>query len=321
MWSPPLIERARERKKLLTAAVQWSWLVAVVAFCVIMGHHYWDRLDLSQVRTSPTAVALSFVLIALGKILVGLSSVRVYSLTVGSDPWFAFLAYHLSQIGKYIPGSVWQHVSRAYLYQRRGVRASAIASALTKETVWFLISSMAFGAILLLLTRPVLVWDSLSFVMLDVNLMITAVITGVFACGIAFICVAVRRSGLISAFVRSIGAVDGALIGLLVAMWSVFGVSLFVLIPGVDWTVEYVLYSIGLFAVAYGLGFVVIFAPAGLGVREAVLGAGLIYLVDIATAIVIIVLHRLLYLIGDAVFFAAAALWQASTAAESDAGG
>jgi hypothetical protein len=321
MSLPSWIERVYERKRLVRAVVQWSWLIAVAAFCVTMGDHYWDRLNLTQIRTAPSAIALSFLLIALGKILVGLSSVRVYSLTVGDDRLFAFRAYHISQIGKYIPGSVWQHASRAYLYQRRGIRASAIASALTKETVWLLFSSMALGTILMLLTRPLLLRDSLSSAVLNANLILLAGIVGLFAFGIACISVAVSRLGWISAFVRSIGAVDGILIGLLVVMWSVFGVSLFVLIPGVNWTVEYVLYSIGLFAVAYGLGFVVIFAPAGLGIREAVLGAGLIYFVDIATAIVIIVLHRLLYLIGDVAFFAAAALWQASTAAESDAGG
>jgi hypothetical protein len=320
MWSRTLIDWGRERERFITAAVQWLWIVVVVAFCAIMAQYNWDRLDFSRVQASPSAIALSFTLVAFGKVLAGLSSGRVYRLTVGEDWKFAFLAYHLSQPGKYIPGSVWQHISRAYLYRSRGVRAGAIAGALTTEAVWVLVTAMALGMTLLLFTRPGVVWGGIGLVAVKVGLFTAMLVVIVIAIAAACIYVAFKRYGFFSLFVRCTRSIDGTLIVLLIGMWVIFGLSLSALLPTFNHQGGFVLYTIGLFAIAYALGFVVIFAPAGLGVREAVLGAGLGYFVDITTVIVVIAVHRILYLANDAAFFFAAFLWRALIAAESDAG-
>jgi hypothetical protein len=248
-----------------------------------------------------------------------LASVRIYSLTVGEDWKFAFLAYHLSQPGKYIPGSVWQHVNRACLYRNRGARPGAIASALIMEAVWLIFTAMALGATLLLFTRPAMVSDGIRLIALKSNLFMTILTTVAIAIGAASIYVASKRYRSLLSFVWSIRGIDGPLIPLLTGMWGVLGVSLYALLPAANQQIEYMPYIIGLFAVAYGLGFVVVFAPAGLGVREAVLAAGLSYFVDITAVIVVISMHRMLYLINDAAFFFAAFLWQSSTPVGSDA--
>jgi uncharacterized membrane protein YbhN (UPF0104 family) len=319
MWFHTLISWARERQRFIAVGIQWLWIALVVAFCTAMGQHYWGPLDFSAVQISPSAIALSFALICLGKILLGLTSVRVYNLTVGKDWKFAFLAYHLSQPGKYIPGSVWQHVSRAYLYRNRGAGPGAIASALTMEAVWLIFTAMALGTTLLLFTRPAMVWDSISLIAVKGNLLMAILIIVAIGVGAASVYVASKRYRSLLSFAWILRSIDGTLIALLIGMWVVLGVSLYLLLPAANQQIEYIPYMIGLFAVAYGLGFVVVFAPAGLGVREAVLAAGLGYFVDITAVIVVISIHRILYLINDAVFFLAALLWQSSTAAESDA--
>jgi len=58
---------------------------------------------------------------------------------------------------------------------------------------------------------------------------------------------------------------------------------------------------IGLFALSYVAGFVTIFAPAGVGVREAVFTIGLAGILPVEAALVDAVGHRIIYMLADAV--------------------
>jgi uncharacterized membrane protein YbhN (UPF0104 family) len=54
---------------------------------------------------------------------------------------------------------------------------------------------------------------------------------------------------------------------------------------------------VGLYALAYAIGFLVPFAPAGIGIREAILVAGMSTLISTEEAIVLASLNRIIYII------------------------
>jgi uncharacterized membrane protein YbhN (UPF0104 family) len=56
---------------------------------------------------------------------------------------------------------------------------------------------------------------------------------------------------------------------------------------------------LSLFALSYASGFVSIFAPAGFGVREAVLAAGLAIFISAPVALGVALIHRVLYVLAD----------------------
>ena len=59
------------------------------------------------------------------------------------------------------------------------------------------------------------------------------------------------------------------------------------------------LFATGLFAGAYAVGFLVPFAPAGLGVRDAILTLGLLPYMPAGEALAVTVLARVVYLVVD----------------------
>jgi uncharacterized membrane protein YbhN (UPF0104 family) len=77
-------------------------------------------------------------------------------------------------------------------------------------------------------------------------------------------------------------SVVGLVVSLFALMWILMGLSIYLLVLEVrDVSVIYV---VSLFALSFILGFVAIFAPAGLGIREAVITAGLAAFVGVPIA-------------------------------------
>jgi uncharacterized membrane protein YbhN (UPF0104 family) len=87
--------------------------------------------------------------------------------------------------------------------------------------------------------------------------------------------------------------------------WMLFGASLWVtLLPFVDNFSPY-FYVVGLYCLAYVIGFLVPFAPAGLGIREAVLVLGLSAWVSADIALLLAGVNRLIYFLAELVLGAA----------------
>ena len=67
-------------------------------------------------------------------------------------------------------------------------------------------------------------------------------------------------------------------------------------------------YAIGLFAAAYAVGFLVLFVPAGLGVRDAILVVGLLAEATEAQALVVVLVARVWYVAAELLLVAVQAV-------------
>src|SRR5690606_36057873 len=81
-------------------------------------------------------------------------------------------------------------------------------------------------------------------------------------------------------------------------IWLLLGLGFWVLARGCGLDVGPV-FAIGLFAAGYAVGFMVPIAPAGLGVRDAVLTLGLMPYVPAGEALAVTVMARMVYLVVD----------------------
>lgn len=93
-------------------------------------------------------------------------------------------------------------------------------------------------------------------------------------------------------------------LALMTVVWACYGVSLSVLLPTTD-----VVAAVAAFALAHAAGVLLVFAPAGLGAREAVLIALLAPAVGVPTAAAAALLARVAHSIGDFALAAGAAAW------------
>jgi glycosyltransferase 2 family protein len=175
-----------------------------------------------------------------------------------------------SQLGKYLPGSVWQYAGRVGLARARGV---PIQAALVSVVVEVILSAMAAGVVGLLVLGPrnaLFAWAGLA--------------------GICFVGLVVARqsAGLVRRLWRLVGlrarlgpetlsaAVRATPVvgGLYLLVWGAYGLAF--------WLTGHALFAVpaaripvylGVFALAWLAGLVAVFAPGGVGVREAVIVA------------------------------------------------
>jgi uncharacterized membrane protein YbhN (UPF0104 family) len=207
-----------------------------------------------------------------------------------SQSW-AVAVYGKSQVAKYMPGNIFHLAGR----QALGLAAGAPSTALAKSIFWELILLAAAGACVALLSLPLFLRSLTS----SISVWLAAI---VFSAGIVSSVIWVDRR-LASAFAWqtcffvAAGFIFAAILALL-GLAEHAGTT--------GW-----LQVTGAYALAWLAGFVMPGAPAGLGIREAVLLLLLGPTVSEGGLLVAVVLSRAVTAVGD-LFFFALSLWPVS---------
>lgn len=200
----------------------------------------------------------------------------------------AFHAYSLSQIGKYIPGGVWHFLGRHQIYVDHGIDQARSLRLIGMETALLVGSATFLGAVLAFLP-----WfgegkdpdDTLKLLLAG----LAGLASTILATAVAWFIVRPKLGGLLRA------------LGIFCLAWAAAGLSLAVLLPEAP-----VMLSAPAYALSFAAGMVAVFAPAGIGVREAVFVFLAVPLVPAEAAAAAILAHRALYVLGDLAMAAAA---------------
>jgi hypothetical protein len=157
-----------------------------------------------------------------------------------------------SQLGKYLPGSVWQYAGRVGLARNRSVPTQRALASLAAEVGY---SALAAGIASSLLLGPV------------VACVVLLAAAGIVASTIVF-------RPLVPSWLAPALRLAPPAVSLYLVVWILYGVAF--------WTTGRALFPIpvsdlahyiGVFALAWLAGLVAVFAPGGIGVREAVMVA------------------------------------------------
>jgi glycosyltransferase 2 family protein len=269
-------------------ALKLLWLLAAFAAAVVYLWRERQVLGAVQVALVTTEALGALLAMLIAKGLLARNAQLAAARYGAVAPYRFFLhSYNLSQLGKYLPGSVWQFVGRYGLYRAVDFRPAAIRDALITETAWVLLGAAL--ASLLLLAQP--------FALADVFGRIPGGALWLLAAGVGGLLVPrVRR--LVGSLVVRYRPTRAALLGQGV-IWiflggAYVGLSQALGVEGFD-----AVFATGLFASAYAIGFLVPFAPAGVGVREGILVAGSLPFMPVDAAVTLALLARILYLLVD----------------------
>ena len=216
-------------------------------------------------------LVLAFVLLFVGQALQSqLCWITQNALGYVVNPMTIHRVWFFSQIAKYIPGSLWQLAARTGFYLQRGVPLGIGSAA----TLWELVATIAgslvigifsftlgpngywltFGALLLVLL------SSAFFMRWPWHLLIWLRV-GLARRMIYALAQAKERKGMIL-----------KLLLLSTGVWLVIGVGFYFLARAFGVNSQFTAWNaIVIFNVAYSIGFLVIVAPSGLGVREVIL--------------------------------------------------
>ena len=271
-------------------SVQLLWIMLVLAVAVLFLVKNASIIGDAFERVSLAAFAVAFASIIAAKMfLTGYARIIAVNSGGALDWPHAWRAYSLSQVPKYLPGSVWQFVGRATIYRSYGLAPATIAVALPSEVAWLLISAFAFGAPAFLQSAD----DLMQMTASDAGLW-TSVALFVGVAGLLIAAMFIFRGRWQTA---ASAQPKAAYLFYLSGVWVFLGVSLAALSAAFAYVD--LLFLISAFALAYGVGAVAIFAPAGIGVREAAFVVIAAPSIDPMTAALIIGAHRFVYFMAD----------------------
>lgn len=280
--------------------LQWVFLAAAIALAVVVLVDQWDEVSDAIARIGAGRALLS---LGAGMLAVVLSSEQQRALLAAwghpqdRRPWArVFLS---SQLGKYLPGTGWAYVAQMEFSKERGIgRGVSLVVIVTG-------AGLSVGAAAAL---AVLVAGSATEVV-PPWLLWTATTLGLLGC--AAVLVRPTLLGIVTAVLRGLPRMSGlpgapaagptrAALGYTAASWLAFGVHLWAITGplGLTGWRGFVI-ATGGFAVAWVCGFLVVVAPAGVGIREAVLVAVLGPAIGAAGALAAGVASRFLIVVGE----------------------
>jgi uncharacterized membrane protein YbhN (UPF0104 family) len=271
--------------------IKWVWVVAVVAggiYYVIKNYvpsiQYLQSINVSN-------LVLSFFLIVIVRLL-NVDLVQRSLILIGWKPNFklAFSLVSLSQLGKYVPGGFWQFVARFGAYKGNQISFKNMGKSFLVENIWLVLGSFLVSFSFIFFSQPTAILQKYG---LDLSANIQLILAiGCMALWFLILIIIEftvksgdRKPNLFNVCKQFFSQV---------ALWVIFGVSFFLLFSKTG-SLDDLLFTIGAFGLSFLAGYVAIFAPGGIGVREYV--AVLLFSIIFSSTEIGIytIIHRLLY--------------------------
>jgi len=279
----------------LLNVIKIIWVIAVVAggaYYIVKNYttaiHYLSTISVWK-------LILSFLLIFIMRIL-NVDLVQQSLVLIGWKPNFkeAFSFVSLSQLGKYIPGGVWQFVARFGAYKENQIAYKDMGKAFVVENIWVVIGASLVSMFFIFISKADAIYQKFNLTISPILQAVLAVICLLLWIGLLigielFFKSEVHKPGLKNVLKQFVSQT---------AMWIIFGLSFFCLFSRTG-TLNDLFFTIGAFGLSFVAGYVVIISPGGIGVREYV-AVILFALMFSSTEIgIYTIVHRLLYTVAE----------------------
>jgi uncharacterized membrane protein YbhN (UPF0104 family) len=216
--------------------------------------------------------------------------------------------YFISQIAKYLPGGFWAIPGRVLLYVTAGVPQAQGAVSVFREISAVFIGAALVGGFGLILGLPITEW------------MRNVIGIGLFAAILIIILtqfpifwIWLNRIPLLKSATENLAQLEGKNLNLVwlvqacgvsVVFWALLGIPFRILVLAVSPEAANLhwMEAAAIFSLSWCAGFVVLVAPAGLGIRETVLAILLSSFIPRADALAVALLARLWWIAGETVW-------------------
>ncbi len=314
----------RVRRGSLLTILRIVFLVGALAFAVWGFRANGEEIVAALRSINAAQAAASALLVLVGLALTGVVwgwVLRAYGHVI--TPAESAATFFVGQIGKYIPGSVWSLAAQADMARARAIPARTTVS-VGLIFLWIhLASAIPVAAVLATLPAEH-----------PLDLPWLRVVAAVFGLALVTPPVLARIGRALAGQVAppQLGWRESCgLFGIMVLVWAAYGLAAYLVTPPVErGEAGSALATLGLitgaFALSYVVGVVIVFAPAGLGAREATLIALTAPALGAPAAAAMALMIRLVHTFCD--FLIAGLSWgwlrlegRSSRSAESDGGG
>ena len=287
-----------------SAITKWVFLAIALAGLVYAIAKNWTEL-LSALHQLNWGIAIGSVVLAIAYVFFTLWSWKIVLEDLGSKlTWKAATQlFGVSQIGKYIPGGVWNIVAAARIGKDHHIPVRRSVTAMTVSVLISLLTGAGIGVLTVLGTSVdihVPIWLIVLMLVALVVLLTPQVLNRLIRLAFRLM---KRPAPETEMSLRGLGMATV----MSVISWVIAGLQIWILAIGFGMRLNLsgVLMSIGSYALAWVAGFVVVFVPAGTGVRETVLGLFFSSMLGSGAVLAIVLLSRVAMTIADVVFASA----------------
>lgn len=268
------------RYALMMRLLKQLWMILVLLALIFFVSNNFENIleQLNQIEFPK--LVLSLLLIAIGRVLMMLMAYdSLISLGEDLSRKTVFIIVSISDPAKYLPGGIWHFVGRAGYYQAEGITLKTGSQALLRENLWLVVSAGFSGSIFLILANThVNVWWLCS-----VFILIWWIVLKLWSPSLNYVTITLQ---VMTQFV----------------MWVALAFSFVLIFPSFSTNFDANMLIIGAFIISWLVGFVSLFAPSGLGIREAVLVSLLLPVLSANDSAIFALIHRILWIGVELIF-------------------
>lgn len=300
------------------AWLRWGLSLGLLAVVGVQLAGRWEALRAQAYAFDPRFAALALAALAL-YFALGAEAWRRLVTGLGGALTYrgAFHTLYYANVAKYLPGSVWSLVGRVVLCKRLGVPAGVASAALLMDAVCQVVAGVVVGLLALPAVAAATPLGERATV-IPVAALVAVVVAGmhprILNAALATGERGLARLGRPRALPRVPYRYAFVLAMLLVYTfnWAVLGLGFALLgqaFAAAPLAPGQVLMLAGAFTVAWNVGVFALFAPAGLGVREAAIAMLLAAAFPAGWPALLALAARAWIVLGEALAFGVAALW------------
>lgn len=282
------------KKILRSKAIRWGFVAATLAFGGYEIARQWDEITHALGQLSPLAIAGALVCVLVAQF----GALRVWQRLLAGlgSPLPATAAARvlfIGQLGKYLPGSVWPVLAQMELGTVHQVPRHRSASASVLAMLASLLTGLLAAAVTLPLTGHA---GSYLWAYAAVPVLLACLHPRVLRWVMDRLLRLARQPALEHPLS---GSVLARALGWALFAWLCNGLQIWLLVPVHSGSA--LLLSIGAYAFAWCVGFLIVFAPGGLGVREVLLVTTLSPLLGTGAATAVALVSRAVTTVSDVV--------------------
>ena len=223
--------------------------------------------------------------------------------------------YFISQLAKYLPGGIWAFPGRAVAYQAVGVDKVASVLSVMREVIGLFLGAAVIGLLGLIQGLPVSDWINLTTIVGILICIILLILTQIPSFWELLKRIKYLQRFDLSIFMAEQSGLDFRWLGysLIISLmyWLITGIGFYYITVAVTpngasltW-----LQTSSIFSLAWCVGFVIVVAPAGIGVRESALSLLLSQSMPVSEALSVAIIARLWWTVTEAIYIIIALVW------------
>ncbi|UCE17505.1 MAG: flippase-like domain-containing protein [Gemmatimonadota bacterium] len=278
--------------------VQYAVVGAIFFFLFRNIYRNWDALRDYEWNLDYIRLCISFLFLFLA--LTCMVQIWRYILsTLGSHLPFkaSWRIWFFSNLGRYLPGKVWQIMGMVYLCEKENVPKVRTFTAIVLGLSLFSLSGLLLMYAYILMSGTVQFAQYTYVFLFFIPCCVVVLYPSVFEKILNFLLRLFKKERI---EIRIRFKTMVTLFLLYVLIWGVYGLAFFLFVNSV-YPVSYRHFPdfVCIFSASYVIGLLAVFVPAGIGVRESILTTFLSFLIPIHFATVVALLARLWFTAGE----------------------